>query len=51
VILAGCKAECFILKSSDGKNRQSKKCIGLVATCVSNNINKKMCTVIETLPH
>ncbi|KAK1611523.1 hypothetical protein QYE76_035196 [Lolium multiflorum] len=30
VILVGCKAERFILKSSDDKNRQSNKCVGLV---------------------
>ncbi|KAM0930648.1 hypothetical protein ACQ4PT_000842 [Festuca glaucescens] len=37
VILAGCKAERFILKSGGVKNGRSKKCVGLVATCVSNN--------------
>ncbi|XP_047093198.1 long-chain-alcohol oxidase FAO1-like [Lolium rigidum] len=38
VILAGCKAERFILESGGGsKNGRSKKCVGLVATCTSNN--------------
>ncbi|VAH16296.1 unnamed protein product [Triticum turgidum subsp. durum] len=45
VILAGCKAERFILESSTegrGKNGRSKKCVGLVATCLSNGITKKL---------
>jgi long-chain-alcohol oxidase len=49
VILAGCKAEHFILESSSGKNGRSKKCVGLAATCVSNGINKKLCIIIVTL--
>jgi hypothetical protein len=49
VILAGCKAEHFILESSSDKNGRSKKCVGLVTTCVSNDINKKLCTIIVTL--
>ncbi|CAM0956816.1 unnamed protein product [Alopecurus aequalis] len=42
VILAGCKAERFILEGSSGNNGQSKKCVGLVATCLSNGITKKL---------
>ncbi|KAL5225455.1 hypothetical protein ABZP36_012094 [Zizania latifolia] len=43
VILTGCKAERFILeKNAGGKKGRSKKCVGLVATCTSNGITKKL---------
>ncbi|KAG8091945.1 hypothetical protein GUJ93_ZPchr0012g19904 [Zizania palustris] len=43
VILTGCKAERFILeRNAGGKNGRSKKCVGLVATCTSNGITKKL---------
>lgn len=48
VILTGCKADRFILESNTadtgGKDnaRRSKKCVGLVATCMSNGITKKL---------
>ncbi|KAF6983417.1 hypothetical protein CFC21_001606 [Triticum aestivum] len=42
VILAGCKAERFILQNNSDKNGRSKKCVGLVATCMSNGITKKL---------
>uniref|UniRef100_A0A0E0M8P6 long-chain-alcohol oxidase n=1 Tax=Oryza punctata TaxID=4537 RepID=A0A0E0M8P6_ORYPU len=41
VILTGCKAERFILESNGGGGRR-KKCVGLVATCMSNGITKKL---------
>ncbi|KAF0930345.1 hypothetical protein E2562_032188 [Oryza meyeriana var. granulata] len=40
VILTGCKAERFILESNAGG--RSKKCVGLVATCMSNGITKNL---------
>uniref|UniRef100_A0ACD5TXK2 Uncharacterized protein n=1 Tax=Avena sativa TaxID=4498 RepID=A0ACD5TXK2_AVESA len=43
VILAGCKAERFILESGgSGKKGRSKKCVGLVARCASDGITKKL---------
>ncbi|VAH04261.1 hypothetical protein VPH35_001971 [Triticum aestivum] len=39
VILTGCKAERFILQSNSGKNGRSKKCVGLLATCMSNGLH------------
>ncbi|TVU28538.1 hypothetical protein EJB05_20059, partial [Eragrostis curvula] len=46
VILTGCKAERFVLESnSPGKKGRSKKCVGLVATCVGSGnggITKKL---------
>jgi long-chain-alcohol oxidase len=42
VVLTGCKADRFILESSSGKNGRSKKCVGLMATCLSNGITKKL---------
>ncbi|KAL5225286.1 hypothetical protein ABZP36_011925 [Zizania latifolia] len=45
VILTGCKAERFILESNTGdrgEKGRSKKCVGLVATCMSNGITKKL---------
>uniref|UniRef100_A0A452YE64 Long-chain-alcohol oxidase n=1 Tax=Aegilops tauschii subsp. strangulata TaxID=200361 RepID=A0A452YE64_AEGTS len=42
VILAGCKAERLIFQNNSGKNGRSKKCVGLVATCMSNGITKKL---------
>ncbi|TKV93402.1 hypothetical protein SEVIR_9G223600v4 [Setaria viridis] len=43
VILTGCKAECFILESNSGENaRRSRKCVGLVATCMVAGVTKKL---------
>ncbi|CAD6212871.1 unnamed protein product [Miscanthus lutarioriparius] len=44
VILTGCKAERFILESNPGgvENGRSKKCVGLVAACMSDGITKKL---------
>ncbi|KAF6994590.1 hypothetical protein CFC21_011252 [Triticum aestivum] len=42
VILTGCKAERFILHNNSGKDGRSKKCVGLLATCMSNGITKKL---------
>uniref|UniRef100_A0A0E0EYU9 Long-chain-alcohol oxidase n=1 Tax=Oryza meridionalis TaxID=40149 RepID=A0A0E0EYU9_9ORYZ len=41
VILTGCKAEHFIVESNGGGGR-SKRCVGLVAACMSNGITKKL---------
>ncbi|TVU30394.1 hypothetical protein EJB05_22011, partial [Eragrostis curvula] len=44
VVLTGCKAERFVLEcNSPGVNGRSKKCVGLMATCVgSDGITKKL---------
>ncbi|CAD6205326.1 unnamed protein product [Miscanthus lutarioriparius] len=43
VTLTGCKAERFVLKSNPGgENVRSKKCVGLVAACMSDGITKKL---------
>lgn len=42
VVLTGCKADRFILEKTNGKNGRSKKCAGLMATCLSNGITKKL---------
>ncbi|XP_062205786.1 long-chain-alcohol oxidase FAO1-like [Phragmites australis] len=42
VILTGCKAEHFVFENSTGGRGRSKKCVGLVATCMSNGITKKL---------
>ncbi|KAF8723077.1 hypothetical protein HU200_022227 [Digitaria exilis] len=43
VVLTGCKAERFILERNTGnKNGRSKKCVGLVASCASAGITKKL---------
>uniref|UniRef100_A0A0E0BBN4 Long-chain-alcohol oxidase n=1 Tax=Oryza glumipatula TaxID=40148 RepID=A0A0E0BBN4_9ORYZ len=42
VILTGCKAEHFIVESNGGGGGRSKRCVGLVATCMSNGITKKL---------
>ncbi|XP_062201000.1 long-chain-alcohol oxidase FAO1-like isoform X2 [Phragmites australis] len=42
VILTGCKAEHFVFESSTSGRARSKKCVGLVATCMSNGITKKL---------
>ncbi|CAD6205327.1 unnamed protein product [Miscanthus lutarioriparius] len=43
VILTGCKAERFVLESNPGgENGRSKKCVGLVAACMSDGITKKL---------
>ncbi|XP_062204849.1 long-chain-alcohol oxidase FAO2-like [Phragmites australis] len=42
VILTGCKAEHFVFEKSTGGRGRSKKCVGLVATCTSNVITKKL---------
>ncbi|RLN20012.1 long-chain-alcohol oxidase FAO2-like [Panicum miliaceum] len=43
VILTGCKAEHFVFEknSSSGRGR-GKKCVGLVATCASDGVTKKL---------
>ncbi|PAN46914.1 hypothetical protein PAHAL_9G224200 [Panicum hallii] len=43
VILTGCKAEHFVFEknSSSGRGR-GKKCVGLVATCASDGVSKKL---------
>ncbi|XP_040384343.1 long-chain-alcohol oxidase FAO1-like [Oryza brachyantha] len=40
VILTGCKAERFIVERSSGG--RGKRCVGLVATCMSNGITKTL---------
>nr|CAB3499396.1 unnamed protein product [Digitaria exilis] len=48
VVLTGCKAERFVLERNDSgsskQNARSRKCVGLVATCVGdgNGITKKL---------
>ncbi|KAM0930646.1 hypothetical protein ACQ4PT_000841 [Festuca glaucescens] len=42
VVLTGYKADRFILERISGKNGRSKKCVGLMATCLSNGITKKL---------
>uniref|UniRef100_A0A0E0EYU8 long-chain-alcohol oxidase n=1 Tax=Oryza meridionalis TaxID=40149 RepID=A0A0E0EYU8_9ORYZ len=43
VILTGCKAEHFILERNAGeRGGRSKRCVGLMATCMSNGITKKL---------
>ncbi|XP_040383908.1 long-chain-alcohol oxidase FAO1-like [Oryza brachyantha] len=46
VILTGCKAERFILERNTGvgrgKNVRRRKCVGLVATCMSEGVTKKL---------
>ena len=42
VVLTGCKADRFILQTNSSKNGRSKKCVGLMATCLSNGITKKL---------
>nr|CAB3499395.1 unnamed protein product [Digitaria exilis] len=41
VVLTGCKAERFVLERNGGRDR-SKKCVGLVATCTSGGVTKKL---------
>ncbi|KAF9677745.1 hypothetical protein SADUNF_Sadunf08G0139400 [Salix dunnii] len=38
VILTGCKAERFILEKNKGLGKQKKKCLGVIAKILSNNI-------------
>ncbi|KAG0549208.1 hypothetical protein BDA96_01G235500 [Sorghum bicolor] len=43
VILTGCKAEHFVFeKNRSGVSGRGKKCVGLVATCASNGVTKKL---------
>jgi long-chain-alcohol oxidase len=44
VILTGCKAERFILESNSnsGRKGRSRKCVGVVARCMSNGITKEL---------
>ncbi|PAN46911.1 hypothetical protein PAHAL_9G224100 [Panicum hallii] len=42
VVLTGCKAERFILESSPSKNGRSRKCVGLVATCLGDGVTRKL---------
>ncbi|CAD6335882.1 unnamed protein product [Miscanthus lutarioriparius] len=43
VMLTGCKAERFVLESNPGgMNGWCKKCVGLVAACMSDGITKKL---------
>ncbi|CAN6293257.1 unnamed protein product [Urochloa humidicola] len=52
VILTGCKAERFVLENQSnndsGKNGQrSRKCVGLVATCTSAGVTKKLLIIAK----
>jgi long-chain-alcohol oxidase len=42
VILTGCKAERFIFESNSDENGRSRKCVGLVASCVGAGVTKKL---------
>lgn len=43
VILTGCKAEHFVFEKNRSSGRgRGKKCVGLVATCASNGVTKKL---------
>uniref|UniRef100_A0A804LYQ9 Long-chain-alcohol oxidase n=1 Tax=Zea mays TaxID=4577 RepID=A0A804LYQ9_MAIZE len=43
VVLTGCKAERFVLESNPGgRDGRSNRCVGLVATCMSDGITKKL---------
>ncbi|KAH8500188.1 hypothetical protein H0E87_015434 [Populus deltoides] len=38
VILTGCKAERFILEKNNGLGKRKKKCLGVIAKIINNNI-------------
>ncbi|RLN42522.1 long-chain-alcohol oxidase FAO1-like [Panicum miliaceum] len=42
VVLTGCEAECFILESIPSKSGRSRKCVGLVATCLGDGVTRKL---------
>uniref|UniRef100_A0A0D9XKJ4 Long-chain-alcohol oxidase n=1 Tax=Leersia perrieri TaxID=77586 RepID=A0A0D9XKJ4_9ORYZ len=42
VVLTGVKAERFILETNHNNGRRGKKCVGLLATCVSNGVTRKL---------
>ncbi|CAK7327285.1 unnamed protein product [Dovyalis caffra] len=42
VILTGCKAERFILEKNKGGSRRKKKCLGVTAKIINNNIRIRL---------
>lgn len=42
VILTGCKAERFILQKNESGRGKRKKCLGVIANTLNNNIQKKI---------
>ncbi|KAJ6415784.1 hypothetical protein OIU84_004558 [Salix udensis] len=42
VILTGCKAERFMLEKNEGGSKKKKKCLGVTAKIVNNNIRTRL---------
>lgn len=42
VILTGCKAERFILEKNKNEEKRNKKCLGVIAESLNNNITMKL---------
>ncbi|KAL3578013.1 hypothetical protein D5086_019517 [Populus alba] len=42
VILTGCKAERFMLEKNEGGSKRKKKCVGVTARIVNNNIRTRL---------
>lgn len=42
VIISGCKAERFVLEDNKGGSKRKRKCIGVIAEIVNNNIRMKL---------
>ncbi|XP_009376994.2 long-chain-alcohol oxidase FAO1 [Pyrus x bretschneideri] len=42
VIITGCKAERFVLETSKSGSKRKKKCLGVMAKPLSNNITKRL---------
>lgn len=43
VIITGCKAERFILEKNKYGKTRNKKCLGVIATSMNNDITKRIC--------
>lgn len=42
VILTGCKAERFKLEENKSGSKRTKRCLGVIAKTLSNNITKRV---------
>ncbi|KAJ6327363.1 hypothetical protein OIU78_014278 [Salix suchowensis] len=42
VILTGCKAEIFMLEKNEGRSKKKKKCLGVTAKIINNNIRTRL---------
>ncbi|KAJ6696075.1 LONG-CHAIN-ALCOHOL OXIDASE [Salix koriyanagi] len=42
VILTGCKAERFMLEKNEGRSKKKKKCLGVTAKIINNNIRTRL---------